>query len=184
MHQPVDVSRIPPALSQVLMAEIPDRFPGRPSEMALSLYAALVSDGKALPGSGAEEMAQLAIRLVVQLCNDFGGTSFYLHKSPIVQRFRTQAMRDASIAEAFNGTNFVELAKSHGLTEMRIRQIVAHQRQLKRKPIRLSAAEIEARDKAIAAQFTGRNQAALAAKSGLTVSTINKIVAAQRPARY
>jgi Mor family transcriptional regulator len=38
------------------------------------------------------------------------------------------AARDELIWREFNGRNYAELARRHGLTEMRVRQIVAEQR--------------------------------------------------------
>jgi len=158
-----------------LQLAMPEQFVERLSDMALSMYAVLVDGEK---GKSVDEMgaaARLAIRLVVQLCQDFGGRSFYMHKSPLAAVY-AQAARDKAIADAFNGRNILDLARQHGLTEMRIRQIVNQQHQ-REKSVKLSPQQIAERNKAIVAKFNGRNHKALASQAGLSVQQIRKIVA-------
>lgn len=178
--EPIDITRMSAAAFQALEDAIPDSFADRVTDVARSMYAVLVHSDKGRTDEVPVDNAQLALRLVFQLCHDFGGSAFYLHKTPIAQRRR--AKRDEAISNEFNGKNIAELTRRYGLTEMRIRQIVKQQTEPQGEA-RLSPQQIEARNKAIAAQFTGHNQKALADKSGLSVSQVNKIVAGCVPTR-
>lgn len=175
---PIDITRMSAEAYQPIEAATPASFTDRLSDVARSMYAVLVDSDKERADDRPVDTAQLAIRLVVQLCHDFGGSTFYLHKAPIAQRKRTS--RDEAIAREFNGKNTVELMRRYGLTDMRIRQIVKQQRQ-QQDAARLSPQQIEARNGAIAAQFTGKNHKALADKSGLSVRQIERIVEGSKP---
>jgi len=65
-----------------------------------------------------------ATKLVYQLATDFGGQAFYLPKGV---RPMVEAKNSAIVAE-FTGHNSKELARKHGVTEMRVRQILAAHR--------------------------------------------------------
>jgi Mor family transcriptional regulator len=64
--------------------------------------------------------ARLADTLAERLMLRLGGDSLYVPKSRRVDR--------AAVHEAFDGTNYAELARAHGVTERRIRQILAERR--------------------------------------------------------
>lgn len=176
--EPIDITRMPAAAFQALDDTMPDPIADRVSDVARSMYAVLVENDKGRSGGEPVNNAQLAFRLVIQLCHDFGGSAFYLHKTPIAQRRR--AKRDEAIAAEFNGQNINELTRRYGLTEMRIRQIVKQQKKPQGET-RLSPEQIDARNGAIAAQFTGKNHKALADKSGLSVRQIERIVEGSKP---
>ena len=69
-------------------------------------------------------LAQLALEQLQYLSGHMGGGGFYLAKGVAAML----AARDELIWREFNGRNYAELARAHGLTEMRVRQIVAEQR--------------------------------------------------------
>lgn len=83
-----------------------------------------------------EEQQQLAeligIENYCKLVQTFGGLSVYI---PRIESFE-RMLRDESLREEFNGYNIRELSRKYGLTEVRVRSIVAdiYQKQ-KRQPI-------------------------------------------------
>lgn len=69
---------------------------------------------------GKLKSAELATRLVIGICNEFGGAAWYLPKG---DRMKNED-RNLSIREEFNGTNIEELARKHGLSSVTIYSIV------------------------------------------------------------
>ena len=69
-------------------------------------------------------MARVATAQLQHLAAEKGGKAIYLAKGVAAML----AARDELIWREFNGRNYAELARRHGLTEMRVRQIVAEQR--------------------------------------------------------
>lgn len=59
-----------------------------------------------------------ARRFATDVCREFGGDRLYVSKISYSQR-------DREIRGAFNGRNYAELMKQYGLSERRIREIVA-----------------------------------------------------------
>jgi Mor family transcriptional regulator len=66
------------------------------------------------------ELALLALRQTERLSAEIGGMNFYLNKGV---RYRA-SLRDREMFERFNGRNYDELARTYGLTPMRVRQII------------------------------------------------------------
>ena len=101
-------------------------------ELALCLFTVLARRDERC-GQGAPDadwqaalrgLAQLALEQLQYLSGHMGGGGFYLAKGVAAML----AARDELIWREFNGRNYAELARAHGLTEMRVRQIVAEQR--------------------------------------------------------
>jgi Mor family transcriptional regulator len=65
-------------------------------------------------------LALLALRQTERLSAEIGGMNFYLNKGV---RYRA-SLRDREMFERFNGQNYDELARTHSLTPMRVRQII------------------------------------------------------------
>lgn len=70
---------------------------------------------------GVADAKALAAALVDRLCLNLGGEAHYLPKLSRLERQR----RNAAIRAAFDGRNLPELAKKHGISERRVRQIVS-----------------------------------------------------------
>ncbi len=95
------------------------------------LFVQLVEDEPLTPGDNGGEpqrsplrltqLAQLALRQTERLCAECGGMNFYLNKGI---RYRA-SLRDREMFSRFNGRNYDELARTYGLTPMRVRQIMA-----------------------------------------------------------
>lgn len=101
------------------------------SKSAAEMVARLVEIGSAnLMGRHAtlgltEDVARTSMRMIAhKLCQDYGGSILYIPKDDAF----ICAQRDAEIWAAFDGTNHHDLAERHGLTLMRIYQILAAQR--------------------------------------------------------
>jgi Mor family transcriptional regulator len=72
-----------------------------------------------------EDVARTSMREIAhKLCQDYGGSLVYVPKDDDF----LCAARDADIWAAFDGTNHQDLADRHGLTLIRIYQIIAAQR--------------------------------------------------------
>ena len=101
-------------------------------ELALCLYTVLAQRdarcGQAEPApdwrAALHAQAQLALEQLQYLAQHMGGGGFYLAKGVAAM----WAARDEQMWREFSGRNYAELARRHGLTEMRVRQIVAEQR--------------------------------------------------------
>lgn len=65
-------------------------------------------------------LALLALRQTERLSAEIGGMNFYLNKGV---RYRA-SLRDREMFDRFNGQNYDELARTHNLTPMRVRQII------------------------------------------------------------
>lgn len=96
-------------------------------ELALCLFTVLARRDERC-GQGAPDadwqaalrgLAQLALEQLQYLSGHMGGGGFYLAKGVAAML----AARDELIWREFNGRNYAELARAHGLTEMRVRQI-------------------------------------------------------------
>lgn len=81
---------------------------------------AVVADAMRAAGVPARRAVLAASQAVRSWCANFGGVNVYLPRG----REEQIAERDARIAEAFDGTNAVELARCYGLSESRVRQII------------------------------------------------------------
>ena len=74
-----------------------------------------------------ERMARIAKEQVLTTAYQIGGRQFYMPAGVVFSR----QLIAQSILKDFNGRNYGELAAQHGLSEMRIRQIVQESRDAK-----------------------------------------------------
>jgi Mor family transcriptional regulator len=81
----------------------------------------MASEPDELAGAGAEMARIIGIERLLALCEVFGGTTIYIPKKErILQHARNEAIR-----HEFECQNYRQLAAKYGLSERRIRQIVA-----------------------------------------------------------
>jgi Mor family transcriptional regulator len=74
-----------------------------------------------LSGAWAEMARIIGIERLLALCEVFGGTTIYIPKKErVLQHARNEAIR-----REFDYQNYRQLASKYGLSERRIRQIVA-----------------------------------------------------------
>ena len=118
MAHPRDLTSIPAADMAALEALIPGDWPAAWCEFAAMFYAGLLLACE--PSITREAMARVAVEQVLTAAHQIGGRQFYL-PSGVVRASRAMASR---ILEEFRGNNHAELAKQHGVTVMRVRQIV------------------------------------------------------------
>jgi Mor family transcriptional regulator len=75
-----------------------------------------------------ETLALMAVNLVHQLASSFGGGALYI---PMGMKF-FKGNKNALIASEFNGANIRQLARKHSISDMRVRQIIQEQADLKK----------------------------------------------------
>lgn len=98
-----------------------DAYPERLREIATCLFLELLDADGLAQLLGVPRLAQLALDQTERLSFDLGGESFYMHRGV---RYRL-SLRDRQIVDEFNGRNQHQLARQHGLSVMRIYQIIA-----------------------------------------------------------
>ena len=119
---------VSPAEAAVLENLLPEGLTRDMKDVALCLFEALVladeRAGDARPAdSWKEQLVAWARQVLMQLqrlADQRGGYPLYIAKGIAVHL----SERDRAICARFNGTNYRELARTHGLTEVRVRQIV------------------------------------------------------------
>ncbi|MFZ3159103.1 MAG: Mor transcription activator family protein [Rhodoferax sp.] len=84
-----------------------------------SLFDALTDD----------ELVVMSVNLVLQLVSSFGGIAVYIPNG--IKYFK--APMNASIAKEFKGNNIRQLAMKHKISDMRVRQILQEQADLKKR---------------------------------------------------
>lgn len=92
-----------------------DKYPEVPATLARLADEILTTNG-----IDPQKAGVLAMRIAEAARHEFGGTTPYWPKSYNPQLLE----RDKALYARFNGRNYHELAKSSGLCEMRIRQII------------------------------------------------------------
>lgn len=92
-----------------------DKYPETPAALARLAYEILIETG--LPP---QQAGVLAMRIAEGARHEFGGTTPYWAKNYNPQLRE----RDKELYAKFNGRNYSELAKAHGLCEVRVRQII------------------------------------------------------------
>lgn len=89
-------------------------YPEQLIDMATVLYVELLNQGQ-------PEAAPLALALTEAMRMEIGGRSMYVNKG----RQYELSSRDREIFDEYNGRNLHLVAKKYGLSEMRVRQILA-----------------------------------------------------------
>jgi Mor family transcriptional regulator len=108
-----------------LAAALPPGLHPTLREMVEEMFLHLVEDEEALAALGVERLAELAVGQVDRVAMKLGGSGFYLPKGIGAK----MSARDREIVQAFNGRNKHQLARLHGVSEMRIDQILKKWRQ-------------------------------------------------------
>jgi len=97
-------------------------YPRRKAAMVALVFLQLIEESLAPNAMTRSELAEAALRIVERVANEMGGRNFYMLKTS--REWLLRCKRDALIVSEFTGQNARSLALKHGLTEMRIRQIV------------------------------------------------------------
>lgn len=107
-----------------LHAQMDPAYPQALREIAEVLYVQLVEDEPAAQSpAGPERLAQLAfqaLRLTERLSAEFAGHTRYFSKGVSYRA----SVRDRQMYAQFNGRNYDELARTHHISPMRVRQIM------------------------------------------------------------
>lgn len=93
---------------------LPENTPDQCEELAAVLFAGL--SARKIP-----DAAALAVALTDAVREHFGGSQLYI---PTGVRAEVSS-RNGEIFAAFNGRNYQEIARRHGLTERQVRSIIA-----------------------------------------------------------
>lgn len=99
------------------------------SEEVLEDLATKLDQELGKEGVEPEAATRIAVDVTEKMRLHWGGQSLYF---PSGVRSKT-SRRDAEIWNAFTGFNYAELAREHGLSEMRIRQIITRIRNERKK---------------------------------------------------
>lgn len=113
-----DITKIPAPVMGTLLASIPSDWPEMWADLAAVFYVGLLNTDKKNEHEG---MAKIAIEQVLTAVEQIGGHQLYIPRGTK----RTQTSKAEAIRSEFNGRNHAELAVRHGITAMRIRQIVS-----------------------------------------------------------
>ena len=119
-----DLAHIPAETLAILESGFEDDTNSTLREIAVSIYMHLIEDEELVNSLGLSRLADLARSATDRISRDVGGVSFYMPKGFI----RFSSARDRDIFAEFNGKNQRELARRYGLSDMRIKQIVASMR--------------------------------------------------------
>lgn len=117
MVYPRDLTKIPAPVMAVLQTLIPSDWPEVWADLAAVFYVGLLNADTTLPH---EVLAQIALEQVLAAVEQIGGQQLYVPRGAK----RSNSNKAECIRNEFNGRNHAELAVRHGITEMRIRQIV------------------------------------------------------------
>ena len=113
-QDPVNLDSLKP-LHELLGSDFPERM----REIAEFLFIVLTSDAE-LQDCEPHKLARLAKTQTLRICAEMGGMNMYLP--------RMRHDRDHEIWNRFDGTNYSELARMFGMSDMRVRQIVTDMR--------------------------------------------------------
>jgi Mor family transcriptional regulator len=89
-------------------------------EMVEESYLYLVEDADAVARLGLDRLAEIAVGQVDRIAATLGGCQFYLPRGIGAKL----SARDRQIAEEWRGNNGHALARKHGISEMRVSQIL------------------------------------------------------------
>ena len=132
MPHPRDLTNLSSSDFAVLQEVLPEGWHPSWRSLAEVFYMGLLDTmAKEMPR---EKMAQIAKEQVLTTAFQIGGRHFYMPAGVVFTRQQVAQ----SILKDFNGRNYDELAAQHGLSAMRIRQIVQESRSAKqpRKDVR------------------------------------------------
>lgn len=120
-YQPLDIQKLSMQVFAPLHALFDPALTAKQRELAEAIYMGLINSVAGRSCSAAE-MAQSAMSVLFQVGHNCGGHTYYVTK---VENLRL-AKKNRAIRAKFNGYNHAALALEFGLTEMRVRQILAH----------------------------------------------------------
>lgn len=103
-----------------LNAELPASMHPTHREMAEEMYLHLVEDAEVVASLGLEHLAELVVGQVDRVAQRIGGCHFYMPKGVSAKL----SPRDMEIVKAHRGNNGHQLARLHGISEMRVAQIL------------------------------------------------------------
>lgn len=122
----IDAAQLTSPSLAPLEALIDPSFPEVWVSIAAGLYTEAASSG-GLPSL--TDAARLAVAQMHRIVELFGGNAVYIPSGAAIKAKALQR----SVALGFNGSNHAALARQHGITTMRVRQIMDAERKAKRK---------------------------------------------------
>lgn len=118
--KPADMARVTAEQLEPPTRALDADMTERQREFAESVFIGLLH-GAAAPYCAATVLADAAMQVTFQVEHDLGGGVIYLPKLDTLRRLK----RERAIRQQFKGNNVAQLARQHGLSEMRVRQILA-----------------------------------------------------------
>ena len=117
--KPLRRETLPANALDALDREIDPAITPKQQELAESIFVGLLNS-PAAQACTPQVLAQAAIVALIQIANDLGGFSYYITR---MGNLRSAALARA-IRKDFKG-NTTEVARKHGVSDMRVRQILA-----------------------------------------------------------
>lgn len=118
--QPLHLETLSMQALEPLHAAFDQDFNDKQREFAEVIFLGLMNSGVA-KACAPHDLAEAALAVLVQTSHDLGGVAVYVGKLENVR----QARMYRAIHASFTGNNHKELALEHGISEMRVRQILS-----------------------------------------------------------
>lgn len=124
--QPIDIKTLTMQDLQPLQAALDPDLSEKQRELVETVFIGLINSAAA-QFCEPDVLAQAAMAAVFQMGHSLGGQAYYVAK---IENLR-HAKKVRAIHASFNGRNHAQLAAAHGISEMRVRQILAAKRSKK-----------------------------------------------------
>ena len=117
--KPIDLQTLPMQALQPLHEALDPALSDKQRELVEAVFVGLTNSAAA-QACTPRVLAEAAVTAFVQVCHVLGGGQFYMTKLENLRRGRM----NRAIHAGFNGRNHALLAREHGITENRVRQIL------------------------------------------------------------
>lgn len=118
--KPVDLAKVTKQQLDPLIRALDPDMSASHRDFAEGVFIGLLGSAAA-PFCTPQALANAAVQVTFQIAHDMGGQTLYLSKLDHLRRIK----RERAIRQQFKGNNIAQLARQHGVTEMRVRQILA-----------------------------------------------------------
>ena len=117
--KPVDLQTLSMQALQPLHDALDSGLNGKQRELAEIIFIGLINSAAAQTCTP-DILAKTAMAVFVQVSHDLGGQQFYVSKMDNLLRDQM----NHAIRAGFNGRNHAQLARKHGISDARVRQIL------------------------------------------------------------
>ena len=118
--EPINFEALPIAALAPIHAALDPDLPPKMRELAEVLFIG-IGNSKAAEACAPETLAHAALAAMWQLSHEFGGNNCYFPRGDQVRALKLKR----AVRAGFTGDNHSQLARKHGISEMRVRQILS-----------------------------------------------------------